>query len=227
MDRRRAYSPICKWYMFVVLLIALDCVSNQLLLIFQFYPARKHVVAYLNSWFLANTKRQHGRHGIRQHDVQDLATDIIDRFQDGEESLMLEYQPSGSNHAIQVAISSPDILWLQKKEPDPISPRSRQLCEKLVTDTQKMMMSAKKPSRPSSDYKIFVTAAGNEHCFRLPFNSSNPSRLLDCDMQSTEISTLRGGSNSNVDRPTSRYFEHSLRDILGKNPIIINGSDEK
>jgi len=182
-------------------------------------------VAYLNSWFLANTKRQHGRHGIRQHDVQDLATDIIDRFQDGEESLLLEYQPSGSNHAIQVAISSPDILWLQNNDPDPKSPRSRQLCKKLVADTLKTRTSAKKPPRPSSDYKIFVTAAGNEHCFRLPFRSSNPSQLLDCDMQSTEISTLRGGSNSNVDRPTSRYFEHSLRDILGKNPIIINGAD--
>lgn len=81
-----------------------------------------HIVAYLNSWFLANTKRkQNGKHGIRQRDVEDLATDIFDRFRDGEESLMLDYQPSGSNHAIKVAISSPSILWLQQKEPDPKS----------------------------------------------------------------------------------------------------------
>ena len=187
-----------------------------------------HIVAYLNSWFLANTKRkQNGKHGIRQRDVEDLATDIFDRFRDGEESLMLDYQPSGSNHAIKVAISSPSILWLQQKEPDPKSPRSRELCKKLVADTQKTRMSAKKPPRPSSDYKRFVTSAGNEHCFRLPFRSSNPSQLLDCDMQSTEIRTLRhrGGSNGDVDCPASRYFEHSLRDTLGKNPIIINGDD--
>ncbi len=231
--------------MFVVLLIALDCMSIQLLLIFRFHSARKHIVAYLNSWFLAhNLKNGHGRHGIPQHHINDLSADIYERFQDGEVSLTLDYKPSGLNHAIQVAISSPDILWLQRNDPNPKSPRTQQLCRKLVDDTlkPKTRTSAKKPprpsaktkrpSRPSAEYDKFVTAAGNEHCFSLPFRSSNPSRLLECDMHSTEICTLRlqmvqGGNNGNgsIDSSACRYFEHSLRDNLGKNPIIINGSD--
>jgi len=73
--------------------------------------ARKHIVAYLNAWFLANTKRnQNGKHGISSHDVQDLANDIIDRIQGGNESLSLDFSPAGSNESIPVTIKASDVL---------------------------------------------------------------------------------------------------------------------
>eukprot|EP00984_Skeletonema_dohrnii_P016047 scaffold7043_cov92-Skeletonema_dohrnii-CCMP3373.AAC.1 len=157
--------------------------------------ARKHIVAYLNAWFLANTKRnRNGKHGICQQDVQDLANDIIDRMETGEESFLFDFRPTGSNNNIQVAVSSSDMLWLQKMDPDPSSPKSRQLCKGLVADTSESMAGAQKSSSPApGDYRTFVT--GNEHCFTLPFLSTNPSQLLACGIHSTEISNHRDGSN--------------------------------
>ena len=182
--------------------------------------ARKHIVAYLNAWFLANTKRnRNGKHGISDHDVQDLANDIIDRMETGEESFLFDFRPTGSNNNIQVAVSSSDMLWLQKMDPDPSSQKTRQLCKGLVAATSKTMASAQKSSRPApGGYRTFVT--GNEHCFTLPFVSTNPSQLLACGMHSTEISNHRDGSNGN-----GNYFWNSLRDTIGRNPIIINGMD--
>ena len=141
--------------------------------------ARKHVLAYLNSWFLAKKRNRNGKHGIRQNDVQDLANDIIDRFEEGEESFVLEFRPTGSSHDVQVAISSPGILSLQKI--DPTSPGFRVVCKGLIDDTMKKIASVQpllKRTEPSTQYKTFIV--GNAHCFTLPFRSTNP-RFLSCD----------------------------------------------
>eukprot|EP00984_Skeletonema_dohrnii_P017335 scaffold7868_cov78-Skeletonema_dohrnii-CCMP3373.AAC.1 len=185
--------------------------------------SRKHVLAYLNSWFLAKKRNGHGKHGIRQHDVQDLATDIIDRFEEGEESFVLEFTPTGSSHDVQVAISSPGILSLQNI--DPSSPGFRVVCKGLIDDTMKKIASGQpllKRTEPTSQYESFFV--GNEHCFTLPFRSTNPS-FHSCDEHSPVIRTHRGGSGSNGDSCTSKYFENSLHDTIGKDYIIINGMD--
>eukprot|EP00984_Skeletonema_dohrnii_P031645 scaffold24409_cov89-Skeletonema_dohrnii-CCMP3373.AAC.1 len=80
----------------------------------------------------------------------------------GEESFLFDFRPTGSNNNIQVAVSSSDMLWLQKMDPDPSSPKSRQLCKGLVADTSKTMAGAQKSLSPApGGYRTFVT--GNEH----------------------------------------------------------------
>jgi len=166
---------------------------------------------------------RHGRHGIPQNEIQDLATEIIDRFQEGMESLLIEYIPSGSNENVQVPISLQGILWLQGLDPDPTSQNSHQHCKQLVSEMmRKNTASVQEPLR-SSEYRPFVT--GNEHCFRLPFRTrSSCSRLSSCDKQSTELCQTGRGSSSNGD-----YFEKSLQDIFAKGrgigSTIINGTD--
>ncbi len=169
----------------------------------------------MNAWFLANTKRNgHGKHGISSHDIQDLANDIIDRIQGGDESLSLDFSPSGSNATIPVTIKASDVLWLQKMDPDPLSPVTKQQCKRLVRNTMKSLQKCSRPALVG--YQTFVT--GNEHCFSLPFLSTNPSHLLSCCVHSTELlSYLEDSSGS--------YFWNSLRDTIGSNPIIINGMD--
>ena len=192
----------------------------------KFYPARQHIVAYLSSWFQANTSHsnRHGRHGIPQHEIQDLATGIMDKFRQGVESLLIEYRPSGSDVAVQVPVSLHGILWLQGMDPDPESQNTRQHCKQLVSEMmRKTTASVQEPLRSSSEYKPFVS--GNQHCFRLPFRTkSSCSRLLSCDKQSTELCQARRGNYCNSD-----YFESSLQDIFAKGRSIgsttINGTD--
>jgi len=96
-------------------------------------------LAYLDLWLLAKKRNRvcyrNGKHGIRKHDVQDLANDIIDRFEEGDESFVMEFRPTGSSHEIQVAISSSGILALQKMVPS--SPVFREVCNWLICDTMK------------------------------------------------------------------------------------------
>eukprot|EP00984_Skeletonema_dohrnii_P017336 scaffold7869_cov94-Skeletonema_dohrnii-CCMP3373.AAC.1 len=132
----------------------------------------------------------------------------------------MEFRPTGSSHDVQVAISSPGILSLQKI--DPTSPGFREVCKGLVGDTMKKIASKQISSQSTSQYESFIV--GNEHCFTLPFRSTNP-RFLSCDEHSPVIRTHRGGSGSNGDSCTSKYFENSLHDTIGKDLIIINGMD--
>eukprot|EP00985_Skeletonema_marinoi_P026038 scaffold19800_cov87-Skeletonema_marinoi.AAC.1 len=131
--------------------------------------------------------------------------------------------PSGARPGpdIQVAISSPGILSLQQI--DPSSPGFRVACKGLIDDTMKKVASGQpllKRSEPTSQYKTFIV--GNEHCFTLPFRSTS-RHFLSCDEHSSVIHTRRGGSNG--DSCTSKYFENSLHDTIGKELIIINGMD--
>jgi len=129
--------------------------------------------------------------------------------------LSLDFTPSGSDDTIPVMISVSDMLWLQKMDPDPLSPNTRQRCKKLVNT----MKSSQYSSRPASaGYQKFVT--GNEHCFTLPFLSKNPSDLILCNLQSTEIRSYH-----ELEDCSGIYFWNSLRDSIGSNPIIINGMD--
>ena len=185
---------------------------------YRIQPARKHIIAYLNAWFIAKLKHnRNGNHGIGHNEVEDLANVIIDRMEAGEESVSIDFTPTRSNINIPVTISASGVLWLRKMDPDPSSPNSQELCKRLVADTLKSTVSAQKSTHlPSRGYQAFVN--GNGHCFSLPFTSTDPSQLLSCGMYSTEIANHRNGSNGN-------YFWNSLRDKIGTNPIIINGMD--
>ena len=141
--------------------------------------------------------------------MQDLANDIIDRFEEGEESFALDFRPSGARPGpdIQVAISSPGILSLQQI--DPSSPGFRVVCKGLIDDTMKKVASGQpllKRSEPTSQYKTFIV--GNEHCFTLPFRTTS-RHFLSCDEHSSVIHTHRGGSNGDSYRPSGPRSEWS------------------
>ena len=81
MDYHRAYSPICKWYTFVVLLIALDCVSNQLLLIFWFILIQLASMSWLiwirGSWPIRNASTEDMEYGSTTSKIS-LQISLID-----------------------------------------------------------------------------------------------------------------------------------------------------
>ena len=125
--------------------------------------------------------------------------------------------------AIEVILRSAAIIAIQKHNP-PTSPIFQSVCKSMI-ETEIQSLQNQHPLERSTK-KLFAsyTDSADAHCFTLPFRSSNDG-LMEADKYSRELSLRLANQVPETDNSSSRYFENSLQDSIGRDCIVVLGMD--
>ena len=182
-----------------------------------------HILSYVKCWLeiaVGMSSRNFYKVGIKLKDVKNECKRSVNLMENGQRSVEMPFQShkGGVSQVIMVVVSLLSILNLMKYSH--CDPMFHTMCKSLVEiDMQKYQ--EQQDSFISSQVPISFVDCNLEdesHCFTLPFKTTNADLVL-VDNQSSSLLRAR------TSMPHGEYFENSLQDTIGRDYIIVNGSD--